>query len=1268
MKVTAFSLKRPVTTLMFFLGLCLIGLIAWNFLPQELFPPLIYPQITIVTTYQQASPEEIESLITSPIEEAVGTVNKLKKVSSISREGTSIVIGEFDWGTDMDFASLEVREKLDLIKEKLPRESSEPIVMKYNPFETPMMRINLTGESDPLKLRMTAKKSVKDELEKVEGVGSVEIVGGVEREISVEIDAAKLRSGSLSILDVAASLGQENINYPAGTIKEPFFEFLIRTVGEFHTIDDIRNLPIKADLPIPERKLAQFKKYYEDREKEEGFYLPKTEQLLLIRDIATVVDGAKERESISRFQGEESVSLLVRKQSQANTVRLSQKLRERLQEIGTKLPPHLKLTIVYDESEFIKSSLNNVRNAAVQGGILAFLVILLFLRHYWYATSIIITIPLCIVIVLFLMYLSKITLNLISLGGLALGVGMLVDNAIVVLESIFVNTSQDIKEKTINGTQEVGSAIFGSTLTTVCVFLPMIFVVGIAGQLFKHLSFSVVFSLLASLIVALTTLPLLLFLYLRKHPDLKIKEIKVIGASQLFDICFKNRISVLLITFALFAVTLIVFLNIDRELFPRIDQHEFTVEVEAPPGTPLEKTDEYVKKIESILFQNPSITEVTVNIGSSSERPEEKVVQSQGPHQAQIFVKVKDKVITSNLMKELGEKLSFLQDEGIVVKLLAQESFLKGAFVQQAPLVLEIKGYDLDTLKDIGLSLEEHLKSLSYLYNTKLDYPPPRPEIKVEILKDKVLLYNISTQLIARTLNSSIKGHVPTKFKEKGEEYDIRVLLRKADRKNIKQLKRLIIHGVYQEGIINIPLMEVARIKEGTGPLEIKRQEGERTLLLTASIFKTPLGQVIKDVNDVIERETIPLGYKVIIGGEGESMKESFSSLRFALILAITLVFMVMASEFESLWQPFLILFTLPLSLIGVTFTLLITKTTLNVISFLGLIMLGGIIVNNGIVLIDYINFLRREEELPLEDALKLATVRRIRPILMTSLTTILGLFPLTLGKGGAALMRPLGVVTMGGLLSAMFLTPIILPILYYYFAKFLLFLKPLIRQLTAPKEIVPATTSAGTPETFPSDALDEKEFPQPLPDQEEKIPPKGGPQEPLSIKEQIERQLKEIFGKSDGKDKKKSSQSKEPPELKEPPEPEEPPTQPEAPPEPEPKEELPPQPEPEPEQPPEPEEPPTQPEAPPHVEQIPDEFHLPEKIKSSLRPRHLQLLTYLREHKTISRVDYAHLCNISVPTAARDLKKLTKLGLIKAEGPLGPGRIYMLREEYESN
>ena len=1168
MNIASFCVKRPVTTIMFFLGIILLGIISYSFFPQELFPSLTYPQLTVLTEYEGSSPQEIETLITRILEEAVGTVNRVKKVSSISKEGVSIIILEFEWGTNMDFASLEVREKLDLVKEKLPRDAKDPIVMKFNPFEVPMMRINLTGDVSPLKLRRIGKKDFKEEIEKIEGVGAVEVVGGLEREIRVELEETKLRSATLSILDVVKTLKKSNLNYPAGKVEGPFFEYLIRTVGEFHSTKDIENLSVKADFPVPEEKLFYFKKYFKKKEKEEQVLLPSTVRLVFVKDLGKVIDTTKKRESISRFQGKECVTLLVRRQSQANIVQLSKKIKATLEEIMKKKfsspnTPKITYNIVYDEAEFIKSSLREVKNAAIEGGVLAFLVIFFFLRNLWFSLGIILMTPLCILIVFILMYFTKISLNIISLGGLALGVGMLVDNGIVVLESIFINPSSHPKEKVVRGTGEVIGAITGSTLTSISVFLPMVFIVGLAGQLFKHLSFTVVFSLLASLLTAATILPLWSYGYIKKYSSLNnsFGGVSIPIWGRIFGFFFSFRILVLLFTIILFVISLQHFLHLNKELFPKVDQHQLLIKIDAPPGTTLQETDKISREIEKILFTYPEAKEVTANIGSSEET-KEKIIQSQEANQGQIFVKIDKNTPTASTLKKLKEALKPLNFEkkDIKISLLAQESFLKRTFTQQAPIVLEIKGYDLKKLKEIGIELNQKLKKIPFLYNLKLDSPPPRPEIKIDIKKDKALLYNIYPQLIGETIRTSVKGKVETKYKEKGEEYDIRVILKEEDREDIRKLERLIIHGFYQDRVIHAPLFELAKITRGTGPLRIKRVEKQRTLLLSASIFNVPLSKAIKEIKKVIGEVSLPRGYEIKIGGEFEDMQASLKSLRFALLLGLTLVFMVMAGEFESLWHPFLILFTLPFALIGITPALILTHSTLNVITMLGMIVLGGIVVNDGIVLIDYVNFLRRKQKIELKEALRKASQRRIRPILMTSFTTILGVLPLSIGRGGG-LMQPLGIVTIGGLLSSTFLTPVVLPLLYYYLEKLLNVFTPSLKEEKEEKETLV---------------------------QKELFPPK-------IIKKREEEMA---FTSSENQEKKTLTTSTK------------------------------------------------------------------NKQKTTKSARKEWLLSYLKEKKSITRAEYAKLLNISIPTAARDLKVMTKKGLIEGKGPLGPGRIYVLKNK----
>ena len=500
MKLPEFSVNRPVTTSMFFIGVLMLGFISLTRLPQELFPSVTYPVLTIVTGYENAAPEEVETLITKIIEETVGTVSNLKRISSISKEGVSIVTAEFGWGTNMDFASLGIREKIDLVKERLPLGSADPIVMKFDPFELPVITLSITGDKSSAELLRLSRKFIEDEIEKVEGVASANISGGLEREILVAVDEGRLRASNISITRIVDGLKSSNLNYPAGTIEEHFYEYLIRTMGEFKVVSDIKGTVVGKDKADEQGAVTN-----RQRRQEPG----KEKRLIYLKDIAQIKDAFQEKTSISRYNGAENISISVQKQAGVNTIRVAQKVKERLKQIRDDLPSGMDVKIIYDQSIFIKQSIRGVMDAAIQGGILAFIVLFVFLRNIKASLIVAGSMPISIMVAFSLMYFNGITLNMLSLGGLALGIGMLVDNAIVVIENIYnhIQKKKDIKEASKVGASEVSGAIFSSTLTTVAVFLPMVFVVGVAGQLFKELAFTVTFSLVASLVVALSLIP-----------------------------------------------------------------------------------------------------------------------------------------------------------------------------------------------------------------------------------------------------------------------------------------------------------------------------------------------------------------------------------------------------------------------------------------------------------------------------------------------------------------------------------------------------------------------------------------------------------------------------------------------------------------------------------------------------------------------------------------------------------------------------------------
>ncbi|MFH1782283.1 MAG: efflux RND transporter permease subunit, partial [Candidatus Omnitrophota bacterium] len=767
MNLPYFSVNKPVTTSMIFVGILMLGLISLSRLPRELFPSVTYPQLTIVTTYENAAPEEVETLITKIIEETVGTVSSLKRISSISKEGVSIVTAEFNWGTNMDFASLGVREKIDLVKERLPLGSADPIVMKFNPFELPVLSLSVTGNQSPAELLRLSRKFIKDELEKVEGVASCSVNGGLEREILVSIDAGRLYASSVAITKVVDALKSSNLNYPAGTIEEHFYEYLIRTMGEFKLVPEIGETIVGKDDLKTDPNMDQMQPQGESKNKKS--------RLILLKDIAEIKDTFQEKTSISRYNGNENISVSVQKQAGVNTLAVAEKVRERLKNIIRDMPKGMNVEIIYDQSIFIKESIRGVMDAAVQGGLLSFIVLFVFLRKIKAASIVAFSMPISIMVAFSLMYFNGITLNMLSLGGLALGIGMLVDNAIVVIENIYVHiqNKQDLKTASKEGASEMSSPIFSSTLTTVAVFLPMIFVVGVAGQLFKELAFTVTFSLLASLLVALSLIPRLAAV----GGDKKKKKGKAVAPKPMTNVTFglgplysklipkilKYRWLFLIGVLVIFIASMGIFFVLDKEFMPKVDQGEFIIKVNMPSGTKLAITDRVIKRIENILFDTKAIQGIAVAIGSSKKKGDAQSLETMSSSQAQIIVTIKKDIKvppTAKVIEEIKDRFDRLDLEGAEIEYILQESFFKSAMQGSAPIVVEIKGKDLKKLKDASNKVKDGLNQVEGIYGVRTTLSSPSPEIKVNVIQDRAALYNLSVGVISQTAHAAIKGSV----------------------------------------------------------------------------------------------------------------------------------------------------------------------------------------------------------------------------------------------------------------------------------------------------------------------------------------------------------------------------------------------------------------------------------------------------------------------------------------------------------------------------
>ncbi|MBI4436314.1 MAG: efflux RND transporter permease subunit, partial [Candidatus Omnitrophica bacterium] len=1168
MSLPSFSVRRPVTIIMFFIGIVLLGTIAWTKLPQELFPPITYPQLSVISRYENAAPEEVESLITKIIEEAVGTAQNSRRVSSISREGLSIVTVEFNWGTNMDVASLNVREKIDLVKERLPRDAKEPVVVKYNPFELPVLILSVTGDVPPNELLEICRKVIKDEVEKLEGVASANLSGGLEREIAVEVNESRLGAAKVALTDVVRAVSNANLNFPAGTIKESFYEFLIRTIGEFQKVHEIDEIVVKVTEPESQTRPE------ETFRKARGLPPLRPEELgraIRVKDVAVVKDTLKERTSYSRYNGNEDVSIAIQKQAQANTIHVAKNIKKVVRTLQPILERRgITMNVVYDKSQFIREAIDGLRDDSLQGGCLAFLVLVFFLGDIWSSLILATLIPISIWVTFSLMYFTGLTVNLMSLGGLALGIGMLVDAGIVVIENIFQfrQRGQSPQSAAILGTEEVTNALWGTVLTTVAVFLPLVFVIGIAGQLFRELALTVTYALMASLLLSLTLMPALAgrirgeaaaFDYLLEDRKKRkggtplkgllartvlpiVAQLEKIYTSFLQS-ALERRNFFIGVTFLLFLVSLAILGTRDREFLPKVDQGQFIMKMDLHAGTKLDVTNRIAREIEDLLFTLPELDNVTVSVGSSQESSQGEKVETLGSHQAQFVVNLKEKRArsTAEVLTFLKNTINRMNLEDARIEYIVQGTIFASAIEQGEPIVIEIKGHDFTTLDSIAKQLQLSLSSMPALFGVKTSQSEPSPETKVHVIKDRAALHNLSVTTIAQSAQIAVKGVVATKFKEGGREVDVRVRLRPEDRKNFEKLRRIPIQTPLNQ---IVPISEVAYLSRGFGPSEIKRLEQSRVILLSANFTGRTFNSVSRDVQLAIDRLKIPRGFSVILAGEQERVKESFTSLRFALLLSILLVYMIMAAEFESLWQPFVIVATVPMSLIGVAFGLLVMQISLSALVLLGVILLGGIVVNNGIVLIEYVNILRRRG-LSLEDSLLEAGKRRLRPILMTSLTTIFGLLPLALGLGqGAELRSPMALTVMAGLTTSTFLTLGVLPAIFMSMEHLLMRFRetvaarlPAFRFLQLQKEPEPAFARVSV------------------------IPPPPQPLPPPAI--------------------------------------------------------------------------------------------------SLLSKRQEEGLATIREKGRITRKEYAEHFQISIPTAARDLKELLQKGYLRGVGPLGPGRWY---------
>jgi HAE1 family hydrophobic/amphiphilic exporter-1 len=1051
MSLIEFSLKRRVTVAMCAIALVVFGCVAFTRLPINLLPNISYPSLTVETRYQGAAPAEIESLVSRPVEEAVGVVAGVQRLTSVSRPGLSQVTLEFGWGRNMDFAALDVREKLDLVR--LPREAEKPVVLRLDPNNDPILRLYLTGGSNLYQLRYVADEVLKKDLESTDGVAAIKVNGGYEEEIQVKVDQGKLALMGVGIQDVNQKLLRENVNQAGGSLYEQEARYLVRARNEFKDLDDIMNTVLVS----------------------------KDGRNILMSDVAEVTRGHKQREAITRFKEQEAVELAIYKEGDANTVGVARAVQKRLERVQKEMPAGITVTTGVDQSRFIQDSINEVIVNALEGGALSILIILLFLKDLFSTIIIGVSIPISIIATFFLMYQTGTTLNVMSLGGLALGVGMLVDDSIVVLEAIFKRRERGESGAVAaqRGASEVGRAVVASTLTTVAVFVPVVFIEGIAAQLFRDQALTVSFSLMASLVVSLTIIPLVSAMMgtargplltrlpaaapegagrfrrtthaaFVSFPPLALGHLRRAFArighalavvARPITASFDRGLDAIMTSYpvalrwalrapwTVLATALLAFLgslvlaqNLGVDLIPSFSQGEFSFQVELPEGTPLESTDRFVQDVQKSVADDARVDAVSSIIGGAGLSLSN--TGSEGENAARIQVRLK-----KGLGRKDEEAVAAILRARLEASSIARYKFERPSyFTFRTPIEVEVYGDNLADLESAAAALKREMGTVSGLVDVKSSMEVGNPELQLSFHRDQLSKLGLDLFQVAATVRNKVQGEVATRFLEGDRE--INILVRSVDVGNasVNDVSDLI---VGQRDGVPIYLKSVADVTLAQGPSEIRRVGQKRAAIISGDISGRDMGAVAADVRGVIGKQSLPMGVVAGLSGQEEEMQRSFRSLKLALALAIFLVYLVMACEFESLLHPFVVMFTVPLGVIGAVLALVVTGHSVNVVAMIGAVMLAGIVVKNAIVLIDAVNMLR-SEGMAREEALVEAGLRRMRPILMTTATTILGLLPMALGLGeGAELRGPLAVTVIGGLSVSTVLTLLVIPVIY---------------------------------------------------------------------------------------------------------------------------------------------------------------------------------------------------------------------------------------------
>jgi HAE1 family hydrophobic/amphiphilic exporter-1 len=1006
--LTETSLRRPVAATMFYLIVVTFGVVGFLYLPVDLLPEIEFPRLSVNISYGNVGPEEMETIVTDPLENALASIPDLERMTSMSQEGQSRVTLEFGRGTDLNEAANDVRAALDRLRGQLPLEADPPRIWKFDPNAQEIVTLSVASTRDLAGTTRLLEREIAPRFEQIPGVGSITVAGGVYREIQVQLLRDRLRAAGLTAADVSEALQRENIQLPGGNVRSGLSDLYVRTLGEYESLDEIRDTIIVL---------------------REGTGTP-----IRVRDVAQVIDGYEDVDDLAEVNGSPVVRLDIQKQSGANTVVVANRIREEIALINDERDD-LELTIDTDQSTFIRQSISNVRSSAIYGGLLAIVILYLFLRSGATTGIIAVAIPISITATFGLLFFSGLTLNQMTFGGLALGIGMMVDSAIVVLENISRHRRKGAAalESARRGTQEVAGAVIASTLTTCVIFLPVVFMRTTSGQLFQTLALVVVFSLGCSLLVALTLIPVLA----SRLPAADARS-RASGFQRLVDrlerayvarlqFALTHRTRVFAATAVLLAAALLLFPLVPVELTPEMETNEIDIEMEMARGTSIAVANQYLDELEAIVRRVVPPEEVqsfAVEVrGDGDAEVELRLVEA--AERTVDPVALADRLRRATAGAIPGAEVRVEPGSGLWI---LRRLFSAGG--TNDAIEVQLRGYEIDESQRIAEQIADRMRTVPGVVEVRLQQREGRPEQNLVFDRGRIASMGLSVEDVGRAVQTSVGGSRAGYFREGGEQFPIVVRLRPEDRLTAQDLGGI---SVRTDAGQIVPVSTLVERQRSRGPTEIRHIDGQRVQYITADLEGgVALGDAVVAIRERLADLQLPAGYSIVFGGAWQEQERSSRDFALAIILALVLVYMVMAGQFERYLDPLVVMFSVPVAIIGIVPTLLITETTLNVQSIMGVVMLTGIVVNNAIVLIDYLNLKRRVDGMSITEAALEAGRTRLRPILMTTLTTVIGLLPLALGWGeGGGLQAALARVVIGGLLASTVVTLFLIPALY---------------------------------------------------------------------------------------------------------------------------------------------------------------------------------------------------------------------------------------------